>query len=175
MTSLRFHPALERLDLVAGPVAAALRAWPQADQVGLAVIDPSLSDTAALVSAAGLDLADCANCVVVGGRRDGHERVAAAVVLATTRLDVNRVVRKLLDVRKASFLPMDTAVGRTGMEYGAITPIGLPSDWLLLVDHAVLERDTVIIGAGLRAAKLRLPGSLMGELPGSQVIEALAS
>ena len=67
-----------------------------------------------------------ANCVVVGGKREGAERLAACVVLATTRADVNGTVRRYLDVRKASFLPMDRAVELTGMEYGGITPIGLP-------------------------------------------------
>lgn len=171
---LHYRPALEHLELVAGPVAEALSGWPHAGQVEVASIDPDVSDTAALVEAAAIDLADCGNCVVVGGKRDGVERVAACLVLATTRADVNRVVRRLLDVRSASFLSMDTAVERTGMEYGAITPIGLPVDWPLLVDAAVLTRAGLVIGAGLRSSKLRLPGHLLADLPGVQVIEDLA-
>jgi prolyl-tRNA editing enzyme YbaK/EbsC (Cys-tRNA(Pro) deacylase) len=168
-------PALQHLDLVAAPVAEALRAWPGADQVTVFSIDPALSDTAALVQATGMPLESCANCVVVGGKRSGKERVAACVVLATTRADVNTTVKTLIDVRKASFLPMDTAVERTGMEYGAITPIGLPDGWPVLVDAAVLAQPEVVIGAGLRSSKLALPGRLLGDLPGVRVVEGLAS
>jgi prolyl-tRNA editing enzyme YbaK/EbsC (Cys-tRNA(Pro) deacylase) len=172
---LDYRPALEHLDLLAAPVAAVLRTWPFADQVEVLSIDPAISDTAALVAATGMPLESCANCVVVGGKRAGDERVAACVVLATTRADVNTTVRAFLDVRKASFLPMTTAVERTGMEYGAITPVGLPGDWPVLVDAAVLGQPQVVIGAGLRSSKLRLPGSLVGELPGVRVVDGLAS
>jgi len=174
VSRLDFRPAAAHLDLVADPVAAALRYWPYLSQVEVVSIDPGISDTAALVEATGADLADMANCVVVGGRRAGAERVAAVVVLATTRADVNGVVRSRLDVRKASFLAMDEAVQQTGMEYGAITPFGLPADWPVLVDAAVLERTSVVIGAGLRSAKLRLPGALVGHLPGAEVVTGLA-
>ncbi len=174
-SALEYLPALEHLDLVAAPVAEVLRAWPLAGQVQVLSIDPAISDTAALVAATGMPLESCANCVVVGGKRAGEERVAACVVLATTRADVNTTVRNLLDVRKASFLPMDTAVERTGMEYGAITPVGLPGDWTVLVDAAALAQPEVVIGAGLRSSKLRLPGALLAELPGVRVVEGLAS
>ena len=103
-------------------------------------IDPELADTAAFCARYGVALEDSANCVVIAGRRGGETRYAACVVLATTRADVNGVVRRRLDARKASFAPMDDAVALTGMEYGGITPIGLPADWPILVDAAVLER-----------------------------------
>jgi prolyl-tRNA editing enzyme YbaK/EbsC (Cys-tRNA(Pro) deacylase) len=97
------------------------------------------------------------------------------VVLATTRADVNGVVRRYLDVRKASFAPMDTAVAETGMQYGGITPVGLPSGWPILVDAAVVAAGDVIIGSGLRGSKLALPGKSLAMLPDAQVIEGLAS
>ena len=173
--ALEHLPVLQHLELVAAPVARALLSWRGAEQVTVMSIDPAISDTAALVEATGMALESCANCVVVGGKRAGEERVAACVVLATTRADVNTTVRALIDVRKASFLPMDTAVERTGMEYGAITPVGLPSGWPVLVDAAVLAQPEVVIGAGLRSSKLALPGRLLAELPGVQVVEGLGS
>src|SRR5689334_21288475 len=104
-SSLDLHrPALSRPDLLAVPVVDALSGWPHAASVAVAPIDPELADTAAFVQAYGVPLERSANCVVVGGRRDGVERIAACVVLATTRADVNGVVRRALDVRKASFL-----------------------------------------------------------------------
>lgn len=171
--TLRWHPATERPDLVAPPVATALRSWPHADAVLVAEIDPGLADTAAFTEAYAVPAEASANCVVVAGRRGGDERVAACVVLATTRADVNGVVRRRLDVRKASFLPMDDAVVRSGMEYGGITPVGLPADWPVLVDSAVLTVDLAVVGSGLRRSKLALPGRLLAELPGAVAVTAL--
>jgi prolyl-tRNA editing enzyme YbaK/EbsC (Cys-tRNA(Pro) deacylase) len=95
-------------------------------------------------------------------------------VLATTRADVNGFVRRRLDARKASFAPMEDAVTLTGMEFGGITPLGLPEAWPVLVDRAVLDRDVVVIGSGLRRSKLALPAAALPELPGVEVIEGLA-
>ena len=95
-------------------------------------------------------------------------------MLATTRADVNGLVRKRLDARKASFAPMDDAVALTGMEYGGITPVGLPAEWPLLVDAAVAAAPAVVIGSGIRGSKLALPGELAARLPGAEVVEGLA-
>ncbi|WP_028642710.1 YbaK/EbsC family protein [Nocardioides sp. URHA0020] len=167
-------PALDRPDLLAEPVAAALRGWAHAGQVGVVEIDPAIADTAALAEAYDLGLDTGANCVLVGGRRDGEERVAACLVRADTRADVNNLVKRTLDVRKASFLAMDRAVEESGMEYGGITPVGLPSTWRLLVDSRVLDVEVAVIGSGVRRSKLLLPGHLAAELPGAEVIDGLA-
>jgi prolyl-tRNA editing enzyme YbaK/EbsC (Cys-tRNA(Pro) deacylase) len=166
-------PALSRLDLVADPVRAALQGWAGADAVGVVEIDPDLADTAALAEAFDLPLAASGNCVVVGGRRDGVERVAGCVVRADTRADVNTLIRKRLDVRKASFLSMDQAVSESGMEYGGITPIGLPAGWRLFVDAVLLDQDAVVVGSGLRRSKLFVPGRVLADIPGAEVVEAL--
>jgi prolyl-tRNA editing enzyme YbaK/EbsC (Cys-tRNA(Pro) deacylase) len=94
--------------------------------------------------------------------------------LATTRADVNGVVKRRLDVRKASFAPMDDAVGITGMQYGGITPIGLPADWPLLLDTRVAVAPELVIGSGIRGGKLLVPGDLLAKLAGAEVIEGLA-
>lgn len=159
-------PATERPDLLADPVAAALSTVPDA---GVAEIDPELADTAAFCERYGVRLAESANCVVVAGKRAGETRYAACVVLATTRADVNGFVRKFLDVRKVSFAPMDTAVAETGMEYGGITPVGLPAGWPILVDAAVAAAERVVIGSGVRRSKLVVAGSALAGLPGATV------
>jgi prolyl-tRNA editing enzyme YbaK/EbsC (Cys-tRNA(Pro) deacylase) len=166
-------PALEHLDLVAAPVASALTGWARTDEVAVVEIDPDLADTAALTEAYSLPLEASVNCVLVAGSRAGEERIAACLVAADTRADVNTVVRKLLDVRKASFLPMERAVAESGMEYGGITPIGLPAAWRVLVDAAVLTVPAAMIGSGVRRSKIILPGSALGDLPGAEVIEGL--
>ncbi|MEU4422907.1 YbaK/EbsC family protein [Actinoplanes sp. NPDC024001] len=178
MGSLQTESAQARLDLLAPPVAKALAVWPveapiDADQVLVAPIDPELADTAAFCEAYGVGLAESANCVIVAGRRGDVTKYAACIVLATTRADVNGLVRRQLDVRKASFAPMDEAVSLTGMEYGGITPIGLPASWPILVDSRVVATPHVIIGSGVRHSKIVIAGPALGALPEAQVIEGL--
>lgn len=173
--TLRAVPALDRPDLLGDPVALALEALDPADAalVGVAEIDPGLADTAQFCAAYSSPLDRSANCVVVAGRRGEDTRYAACLVLATTRADVNGLVRRRLDARKASFAPMDDAVALTGMEYGGITSVGLPEDWPVLVDAAVAAAPAVVIGSGVRGSKLALPGELAARLPGAEVVEGL--
>jgi prolyl-tRNA editing enzyme YbaK/EbsC (Cys-tRNA(Pro) deacylase) len=171
--TLRSLPAVDHPALVGDPVAAALRTWAGADEVAVVEIDPELADTAAMTEAYDLPLTASANCVVVAGRRGGEERVAACVVRADTRADVNNLVKRTLDVRKASFLAMDRAVEESGMEYGGITPLGLPAHWRLLVDTRVLDIEVAIVGSGVRRSKLLLPGRLLAHLPDAEVVEGL--
>jgi prolyl-tRNA editing enzyme YbaK/EbsC (Cys-tRNA(Pro) deacylase) len=176
--TLTWSPAVLRPDLLAEPVALAVQEWSRlepevADAVQVAEIDPANADTAEMSEAYALELADSVNCVLVAGRREGEERVAAAVVRATTRADVNGTVRRLLDVRKASFWPLERAVAEAGMEYGGITPIGLPADWPVLIDPEVEAADFVVIGSGTRAGKLAVSGSLLAALPAAEVLDGL--
>jgi len=171
--TLSDEPALDRPDLLAPAVLAALQEWPRAKDVRVAEIDPALADTAAFCERYGAPLDTSANCVVVTGKREGNARYAACMVLATTRADVNGVVRRYLDVRKASFAAMDDAVALTSMEYGGITPIGLPA-WPILVDARVPDLPEVVIGSGVRRSKLILPGAALAALPGAEVIPDLA-
>jgi prolyl-tRNA editing enzyme YbaK/EbsC (Cys-tRNA(Pro) deacylase) len=167
-------PALDRPDLLAKPVALALeQLGADAALVGVAEIDPALADTAEFCAAYGSPMDGSANCVVVAGRRGEDTRYAACLVLATTRADVNGLVRKRLNARKASFAPMDDAVALTGMEYGGITPVGLPTAWRVLVDEACLAIPAAVIGSGVRRSKLLVPGRLLGELPGAEVLAGL--
>lgn len=168
-------PAPERLDLVAPPVAEALRAFPYADRLGVAEIDPELADTAVFCAAYNSVPELSANCVVVAGRRGETTRYAAVVVLATTRADVNKAVRKFLDVRKCSFAPMEDAVRLSGMEYGGITPVGLPAEWPVLIDERVANAPApVVIGSGLRRSKCLVPLAELTALP-SATVGAFAS
>lgn len=171
LTSL---PAREHPELVAAPVAAVLAGWPDAEGVAVVEIDPALADTAAMSAAYDLPMEAGANCVLVAGKREGKERIAACLVRADTRADVNHTVKRLLDVRKPSFLPLERAVAESGMEYGGITPVGLPAGWRLLVDTRVADIEVAVIGSGLRRSKLLVPGRLLVRLPGAEVVEGLA-
>ena len=174
--TLELVPALSRPDLLAAPVLTALRGWEgqlPVERIAVAAIDPDVADTAAFSQRYGVPLDESANCVVIAGKREGVQRQLACVVLATTRADVNGLARRRLDVRKASFMAMDEAVVATGMEYGGITPIGLPPDWRVLVDAAVAAAESVVIGSGVRRSKLRLPGEMLAGLPGVEVVDGL--
>ncbi|MCO5970868.1 YbaK/EbsC family protein [Actinoallomurus soli] len=174
MWGLSLEPALDRTDLLAAPVAEAIRAWKGEDAFQVAEIDPELADTAAFCERYGTPLDTSANCVIVCAKRGGEVRLAACVVLATTRADVNGVVRRRLDARKASFAPQEQAVTETGMEYGGITPFGLPAEWPVLVDRAVVETPYVVVGSGVRRSKLIVPGASLAALGSAEVIEGLA-
>jgi prolyl-tRNA editing enzyme YbaK/EbsC (Cys-tRNA(Pro) deacylase) len=165
--------AVDRPDLVAPPVLQALTLWSAGEEVLVVDTDPELADTANFCAAYDVAPEASANCVVVAGKRGGAVTMAACLVLASTRADVNGLVRKQLDVRKASFAPVEGTVAETRMEYGGITPIGLPDSWPLLIDAAVANTEHVIIGSGRRRAKLLVPGKHLGSLPNAHTLVGL--
>ncbi|MEU9860308.1 YbaK/EbsC family protein [Streptomyces sp. NPDC047971] len=170
-------PAPDRLDLLTEPVADAVRAWRgtvPADQLLYVDTDPEIADTAVFVEHHGRELLDqSANCVIVAGKRGEDTTLAACVVRSADRVDVNGVVRRHLGSRKVRFAAMETATGESGMEYGGITPVGLPADWPVLVDAAVVDTEWVLIGSGRRRGKLIVPGKAFAQLPGAVVLEGL--
>ncbi|GAA1808272.1 YbaK/EbsC family protein [Nostocoides veronense] len=68
---------------------------------------------------------------------------------------------------------MDRAVGESGMEYGGITPVGLPDGWRIFIDERLLAQEVVVIGSGLRRSKLLVTGSALADLPGAEIVEGL--
>jgi prolyl-tRNA editing enzyme YbaK/EbsC (Cys-tRNA(Pro) deacylase) len=161
-----------RRDLLHPSVAAHL------DRLGLKAFevmecDPALADTAAFVEAYGIPLERSANTIVVASK-GAEPTYVACIVLATTSLDVNRVVRREMGVRKASFAGADAVRDLTGMEIGGVTPFGLPDDLPILVDARVMEPDWIILGGGNRSSKLRIAPSALSALPSLRVVDGLA-
>ncbi|OBA86284.1 hypothetical protein A5662_03035 [Mycobacteriaceae bacterium 1482268.1] len=140
------------------------------DGLWVTEIDPDLADTQAFCENYGVGLDISANCVVVEAKRADRVWHVACMVLATTRADVNGIVRKHVDARKISFASMDTAVSLTGMEYGGITPIGLPAGWPVLIDENVSDQRHVIIGSGVRGSKLLASGDVLVGLAAAEVL-----
>ena len=171
--TLDFTLTIEHPELLAKAVIDALSKLNNTDKIGVVEIDPNLSDTAGFCEYYKVEMNQAANCVVLEAKRADRNWFAACVVFGNTRADVNGLARKTLDARKVSFAPMEQAVAQTGMEYGAITPIGLPSDWSILIDKAVADSNYVIIGSGIRKSKLAVPGSFLASLPNAQVLEGL--
>jgi prolyl-tRNA editing enzyme YbaK/EbsC (Cys-tRNA(Pro) deacylase) len=135
--------------------------------------DPALADTAAFVAAYGVPLDRSANTIVVASK-GAEPTYVACVVLATTSLDVNNVVRREMGVRKASFARAEPVMGLTGMEIGGVTPFGLPADLPVLVDSRVMEPDWIVLGGGNRSSKLRIKPHALDQIPSVRVIEGLA-
>ena len=135
--------------------------------------DPDLADTAAFCEAYGYGLDQSANAIVVVGKSEPRVYVAC-LVLATTRLDVNGVVRKRLGVKKASFASADETGELTGMQIGGVTPYGLTGTLPLWIDARVMHVDQVIVGGGSRDRKLLVPPASLAALPGAEVIDGLA-
>lgn len=165
--NLDWMPLHDHLDLVAALVAGAAALVPDAR---VASIEVTLADTAAFCTAYDVAPESSANCVIVAGRRGDVTTYAAVMVLATMRADVNGVVRKALEARKCSFAAHEDAVRLTGMEFGGITPVGLPESWVVLVDEAVLAAGDVVIGSGLRSSKLLLPAEQLLHLPSARAL-----
>lgn len=135
--------------------------------------DPELADTAAFCLAYGIDAADSANTILIKSKRP-EGRLAATVVLATHRLDVNRAVRDAMSVSKVSFADAETTMAATGMMIGGVTPFGLPTDMPVLIDADVLNRGRIILGGGNRSSKLAIrPESLLA-IASARVIPNLA-
>jgi prolyl-tRNA editing enzyme YbaK/EbsC (Cys-tRNA(Pro) deacylase) len=135
--------------------------------------DPALADTAAFVDAYGIPLDRSANTILVGSK-GAEPTYVACVLLATTSLDVNNVVRREMRVRKASFARAEPTVALTGMEIGGVTPFGLPADLPVLVDSRVMEADWIILGGGNRSSKLRLAPGALRALPSARIVRDLA-
>lgn len=148
------------------------------DRLGIAyevmACDPALADTAAFVEAYGIPLDRSANTILVASK-GATPAFAACVLLATTSLDVNNVVRREMGVRKASFARADPVRELTGMEIGGVTPFGLPDELPVLVDARVLEPDWVILGGGNRSSKLKLDPAELRRLSSLRVVEGLAA
>lgn len=174
--TLHAQPVRERPDLVAPTVSAAIAAWTGrvlVDEIVVAEIDPGLADTAAFCARYDVPMDRSANCVVLAARREGRAWFAACLVLATTRADVNGLAKKYLGASKISFAAMDAATAASAMEHGGITPLGLPAEWPILIDEAVIAAGRVVIGSGVRRSKISLPSAALAELPNAVVLAGL--
>jgi prolyl-tRNA editing enzyme YbaK/EbsC (Cys-tRNA(Pro) deacylase) len=135
--------------------------------------DPDLADTAAFCAAYGVPPDRTANTILVASRRP-EGKFVACVVLATTRLDVNGIVRRRLDVKKTSFASADETVAMTGMMIGGVTPFGLGQEMMVWIDRLVMVPEWIVIGAGTRSAKIRLAPVGLTRIATAEVVNDLA-
>lgn len=171
--TLEFTPITGKQQLVCEPTRQAIT--DNKLDVLVAKIDPNFSDTAAFCEAYQTGTEIAVNCVILEAKRGEDKWYAACMIPATERADINGVVRKALDAKKVSFAPREDAVSMSGMEFGAINPIGLPADWRILVDSEAATLDYIVIGSGLRGSKLLVSGKLLSSLPNAEVLNLAKS
>lgn len=153
---LTFDSIHEAYALVAAPVKKAIQENDLLESVFVAQIDPELADTASFCEYYDISPTIGTNCLVLEAKRGDKTWYAACLILAPDMADVNGAIRKQLGARKVSFASKDVALKLTSMEYGGVTPIGLPKDWPLLIDDAIMQHETVIAGGGIRGSKLAI-------------------
>ena len=166
---LNFEPAQDNLGLTGEPTKQSIETN-KLEGILVSEIDPDLSDTAAFCEKYEIGLEMSVNCVIVECQRAERTWYAACLVPATARADINGIVRRELDARKISFAPMEKATSLSNMAYGAISPIGLPADWPILVHEEAAKLKHAVIGSGVRQSKLLVPGDLFPKLPNAKVL-----
>lgn len=171
--NIKTFPAIEHPELIASTTFDAIKKLPDGKDIEVFEIDPNLSDTSAFCEKYGFAPEITANCVIVESKRGENRQLVACLILATTRADVNGLLRKTLDARKASFASMETAVTESQMEYGAINPIGLPETWQIFIDSKIVDLPQVIIGSGIRKSKILIPGKILPTIPNVRILENL--
>ena len=134
--------------------------------------DPTLADTAAFCAHYGFSESKSANALITASKNE-PVKFACCIVLATTKLDVNKKVSSLLGVKKVSFANAEQTMQLTGMQIGGVTPFGLP-EIPIYVDSAVLAVDEIILGGGNRSTKVFMSPEELRKLPGVEFIDGLA-
>lgn len=133
--------------------------------------EPDFADTAAFCEKYGYSPNDSANTIIVASRTEPVVYIAC-LILASTKLDVNKTLRQLIGIRKLSFATAEQTKELTGMLIGGVTIFGLP-EIPIYIDQAVMERKEIIVGGGNRSSKLILKPGELNKLPGMQVVKNL--
>lgn len=167
--NLNFEAVEENLDLLGLPVRDAIQQNKLHGSL-VAEIDPTVSDTEAFCKKYNIGLDVSVNCVIVEAKRADRVWYAACLVPATVRADINSIVRRELDARKISFAPREKAIELTRMEFSGISPLGLPPEWIILVDAGAAALDHAVVGSGIRKSKLLVSGTLLSSLPHATVM-----
>ncbi|MES2225802.1 MAG: YbaK/EbsC family protein [Patescibacteria group bacterium] len=168
---LDFKPIQEHPELVSESVYAATTG----SDILVGEIDPQYMNGSALSDHYDIDPEDGVNCIVVRGKRGEVRTTAAVLVPVGYRADINGIVCERLDAKKVSMAPLEDVIAESGMEYGSITPVGLPASWRILIDSRLMEKEKVIVGGGKQVSKLLVPTAFLAQLPNVEVVENLAS
>jgi len=169
--TLTFSSISGHIDLVANPIQREVSKDKFNDGVYVVAINPELSDTASFCETYNVPRKIATNCIIVEAKRADRVWYAACLILADDMIDVNGKVRKQLDARKTSFAPQEMALALTHMEYGGITPLGLPEEWPILIDEKVLTNKQAVVGGGVRASKILVDTKILASLNNATVMD----
>ena len=173
MQKLNFKSVLENQDIVSKPVFEFAQSVKNGDEVLVAKIDPKFMGGKELCDEFGVDPKMGANCVVVEASGKETSEFVAVVVPVGYRADLNGFVKKHLGVRRVSLASLEKVIEQTQMEYGSITPFGLPSSWKILMDSRIFENDAIIVGGGKQISKLLVPTKVFKNIPNVEIIPDL--
>ena len=171
---LVFKDIIGNEDLLPDRVNKFISEFDKDNEIKVAEIDPEYADGEALHNAYDVPYEMKLNCLIIKGSRGETIKYAALVVPYGKRANMNAKVRNPLDVKEVRFADLDHVISQTGMEFGSITPIGLPDDWFILVDSSVLEQEDIIVGGGRACSKLMMPSRLIKKLANCTIVEGLA-
>lgn len=174
---LNFKPVIENPELVPSTVLEFIMSWVgphKKTDFLVAEIDPEFAGGIELCNKYNINPTTGVNCLVVNGIRGQNKTFAACLVPVGYRYDMSGVVRQAMNARQVSVAPLDVVLLETQMEYGSITPIGLPKEWLLFIDPLVLKSEYIIIGGGLKKSKLLIPSSALLSLPNAIILQGVA-
>jgi prolyl-tRNA editing enzyme YbaK/EbsC (Cys-tRNA(Pro) deacylase) len=168
---LDFQPVKDHPELVSDSV---YKAAAQSD-VLVGKIDPQYMNGTALSDHYDVNLEDGGNCVIVRGKRGEVRTMAAIAVPVGYRADLNGIVCEKLDAKKVSMALLEDVIQETGMEYGSITPVGLPASYRILIDSRLMEKEKIVVGGGKQISKLLVPTSYFKTLPNVEIVEGLSN
>ncbi len=170
--TLEFKTIQDHPELVSGSVHAATSGR---SDVLVGEIDPQYMNGFDLSNHYDIDQYPGANCIIVRGKREGTYVLAAVLVPVGSRADLNGVVCEKLNTKKVSMAPLEEVLEETGMEYGSITPVGLPDSYKILIDSRLMQHKTVIVGGGKQVSKILVPTDFFTTLQNVEVVEGLAN
>ena len=131
------------------------------------------ADTSIFCKKYGIKLEDSANTIVVKSKT-GELKYAACVLLATTKLDTNKTIRKKLNTHKVSFADFEESEKLTNMQIGGVTPIELPKNIPLWVDSRVMQRKIIVLGGGNRTSKIKISPNIFKFITNTEIVVGLA-
>ncbi len=172
---LEFKPIIDNPPLVSDAVFKLANALKNNKEILVSEINPKFMGGKELCEHYGINPSEGANCVIVEAVKGDTCNFVAVVVPVGYRADLNGFVRKYLKARRVSLAPIDKVLKETGMEYGSITPFGLPENWKILIDGSLMAKEKIIIGSGKQISKLLLPTAIFKELPNVEIIERLGN
>lgn len=175
--NLEFKPIIKNQNMVPKCIYDFVKDWDNKDEKEefmVAEINPDYKDGNMLCEEYNIDKKIGFNCLIVECKRNDIIKYCALIVPIGYKYNMGSVVRKYTNSRVVSVADLNYVLEKTNMEYGSITPIALPKDWMILVDPLIKEQDQIIIGGGLAKSKISLPTKLFLKIPNVEIVEGIA-